>query len=80
MSKALLGCTKCHTIIALWMTAPKISNIFIGNSSSNYVGSTASGEKILYVPENSIGYDGEGMYGWGTNLIQKCGFTLSATL
>lgn len=49
----LYGCTKLSTIISHPLTAPTI----VGNESFKYAGRDVSGEKILYVRQNAVGYD-----------------------
>lgn len=69
-----VGTFYCRAITA--PTLPVTSEYFY-KSDSNYFGKDATGTKILYVPANSTGYD-EGL--WKSELIDKCGFTLSKTL
>lgn len=69
-----VGTFYCRAITA--PALPVTSGYFYNNSSS-YFGKNATGTKILYVPANSTGYD-EGL--WKSELIDKCGFTLSKTL
>lgn len=69
-----VGTFYCRAVTA--PTLPVTSGYFYNNSSS-YFGKNATGTKILYVPANSTGYD-EGL--WKSELIDKCGFTLSKTL
>ena len=58
-------------------TAPTVSSGCFYYSSNDYMGRNTNQPKILYVPANSTGYD-EGL--WKSELIDKCGFTLSKTL
>lgn len=58
-------------------TAPTVSSGCFYYSSNAYMGRNTNQPKILYVPANSTGYD-EGL--WKSELIDKCGFTLSKTL
>lgn len=67
-----------NTIYCRTITPPTLystSNVF---SDDDYtLGELATGDKILYVPADSTGYD-KGV--WKTELIDECGFTLSKTL
>lgn len=69
-----VGTFYCRAVTA--PTLPVTSEYFY-KSNSYYFGKNATGTKILYVPANSTGYD-EGL--WKSELIDKCGFTLSKTL
>lgn len=70
---------KVGTFYCRAITAPAlpVTSEYFYKSSSDYFGKDATGTKILYVPANSTGYD-EGL--WKSELIDKCGFTLSKTL
>ena len=70
---------KVGTFYCRAVTAPAlpVTSGYFYNNSSSYFGKDATGAKILYVPANSTGYD-EGL--WKSELIDKCGFTLSKTL
>jgi hypothetical protein len=70
-------CSALKTITSLALVAPSVSSNTFGSSHFQYTGSNHSSGKVLYVPSGATGYDAS--Y-WGTVLLAKCYFTLSATL
>lgn len=62
----------CHSTVA-----PIANSSYFYRSNYYYVGKNVTDAKTLYVPADSTGYD-EGY--WKSELIDKCGFTLSKTL
>lgn len=66
-----------HNIYIYAKTAPTVNAYAFWKNSNDFTGFEALGEKTLYVPADSTGYD-EGE--WKNTLIDKCGFKLSKTL
>lgn len=71
-SECFWGCVNLGDINCLSMAAPLLGTNVFGNQDSNYTGSAAS-VKILRVPANSIGYEGNL---WKTILQDTIKFTL----
>lgn len=65
--------TRLKTIYSYPTTAPTVTD---NANTFNSTGAMHSSDKVLYVPTNATGYTS----GRWNNLINTCGFTLSATL